>query len=210
MMSVKKRAECIRRLLNALIPHPTIPLSYSNPYTLLIATLLSAQCTDERVNKVTPILFDAASTPRRMLQLSPEEIEAIIRPCGLAKTKAKHIWKLSSKLIEQYKGQVPSSLKALESLPGVGHKTASVVLVQAFSIPAFPVDRHIFRSARRWGLSIGTTVEQVEKDLKHLFPRKDWGRLHLQMILAARQWCTARLHTAAFCPICSKIDTSDN
>lgn len=205
MSPLKKRAAYIQKLLNELVSHPAIPLLFSDPYTLLIATLLSAQCTDERVNRVTPLLFAKASTPWEMIRLFPEEIETIIRPCGLSKTKAKHIWKLSSLLLEKHQGQVPSSLSALEELPGVGHKTASVVLVHAFSLPAFPVDRHILRSARRWGLSQGKTVTKVEEDLKKLFPQAEWGKLHLQIILAARKWCPARPHTADSCPICSRL-----
>jgi endonuclease-3 len=195
----------IQKLLNELIPNPTIPLLFSDPYTLLIATLLSAQCTDERVNKVTPLLFSKAATPLEMIRLSVEEIATLIRPCGLNKTKAKHIRALSVILLEKYEGQVPSSLVALEGLPGVGHKTASVVLLHAFSRPAFPVDRHIFRSAHRWHLSTGKTVRQVEEDLKKLFPKNEWGRLHLQIILAARQFCPARPHTVDDCPICSQL-----
>lgn len=205
MSRLQKRAECIRLLLDELVPNPAIPLHFSDPFTLLIATLLSAQCTDERVNRVTPALFSKASTPWEMVQMSTEEIEMIIRPCGLSKTKAKHIWKLSSILLEKHQGQVPSSLPDLEELPGVGHKTASVVLVHAFSLPAFPVDRHILRSARRWGLSQGTTVRKVEEDLKKLFLKDEWGKMHLQIILAARRFCPARPHTAASCPICSRL-----
>jgi len=209
MTSLQKRARQIQALLNELIPNPSIPLVFSDPYTLLIATLLSAQCTDERVNRITPILFSKAATPGEMIQLTIEEITKIIRPCGLSKTKAKHIWKLSALLLEKYNGRVPQSLAALEELPGVGHKTASVVLVHAFSLPAFPVDRHIFRSARRWHLSTGTTVRKVEEDLKKLFPKEEWGKIHLQIILAARQFCPARPHATSNCPICSHLLTEE-
>lgn len=193
------------RLLDELVPHPEIPLSFHDPYTLLIAVLLSAQCTDERVNKVTLQLFKKASTPQAMVALGIPAIERIIRSCGLYRTKAKHIWLLSEKLLVEYGGKVPQTFEELEKLPGVGHKTASVVLVQGFGIPAFPVDRHIARSARRWGLSSQKTVLGVEKDLQALFPKKLWGRLHLQMILAARKFCRARPHEPSGCPICSRL-----
>lgn len=199
------RVKRLRALLDELVPNPTIPLHFSDPYTLLIAVLLSAQCTDERVNRVTLVLFLKASTPQSMVALGISAIENSIRPCGLYKTKAKHILQLSKMLIEIYDGTVPNTLKELELLPGVGHKTASVVLSHAFGRPAFPVDRHIFRSARRWHLSDKTTVQGVEEDLKRLFPKKDWGRLHLQIILAARQFCPARPHDAHQCPICSRF-----
>lgn len=192
-------------ILNELVPNPTIPLHFHDSYTLLIAVLLSAQCTDERVNKVTPLLFAKAFTPQAMVKLGIPEIEKIVRPCGLYKTKAKHIWQLSEMLLHIYGGKVPCTLEELETLPGVGHKTASVVLVQGFHKPAFPVDRHILRSARRWHLSDKTTVEGVEGDLKRLFPKKLWGRLHLQMILAARTYCPARPHDVANCSICSRL-----
>ena len=161
----------VKRILDALIPNPSPPLSHTDPFTLLIAVLLSAMCTDERVNRVTPALFDKASTPEAMARLSVETIQGLIKPCGLSLRKATAIRQLSKDLVKRFGGVVPHSLEDLESLPGVGHKTASVVLVQAFDIPAFPVDRHIFRSAQRWGLSSSTTVEGVEADLKKLFPK---------------------------------------
>jgi endonuclease-3 len=202
-MNLKKKAEQIAAILNELFPHPQIPLLHKDPFTLLIATLLSAQCTDVRVNQVTPQLFALADTPGKMVQLSPQEIEEIIRPCGLAPTKSRAIWKLSSDLIQDHRGQVPNQFEALEKLPGVGHKTASVVMAQAFKIPAFPVDTHIHRCAQRWGLSSGKSVAQTEKDLKKLFPQPLWIRLHLQIILYARKYCPARNHKKEGCVICS-------
>lgn len=195
----------IQKILNELFPNPSIPLEHKDPYTLLIAVLLSAQCTDARVNTVTPLLFRKADTPQKMVQLTPEEIEEIIRPCGLAPTKSKNIWKLSHLLIKKHHGKVPRTLKSLEALPGVGHKTASVVMIQAFGKSAFPVDTHIHRLAKRWGLSSGASVEQTEADLKKLFPKKSWSKLHLQMIYFARKYCPARGHHIADCPICSQI-----
>lgn len=193
----------IQTILDDLFPNPSIPLVHQDPYTLLIATLLSAQCTDARVNEVTPELFSVAATPQAMITLSIEQIEAIIRPCGLYRSKAKAIWNLSKQLIDSYHGTVPSSLRALESLPGVGHKTASVVLCQAFGKPAFPVDTHIHRCAKRWGLSNGSSVEQTEKDLKAFFPKESWRKVHLQILYFARTYCTARAHNPRQCPICS-------
>jgi endonuclease-3 len=193
----------IQTILDALFPHPTVPLIHVDPYTLLIAVLLSAQCTDAKVNEVTPQLFSLASTPEQMIQLSISEIETIIRPCGLYRHKAKAIWQLSHILINTYHSQVPSSSSALESLPGVGHKTASVVLCQAFGKAAFPVDTHIHRCAKRWGLSDGSSVIQTEKDLKALFPKRTWNKLHLQILYFARAYCTARKHNPTTCPICS-------
>lgn len=205
MMHKKAKAAKIQTLLQELYPHPPIPLSHSSPYTLLIAVLLSAQCTDVRVNQITPALFAKASTPQEMILLPVAEIENLIRPCGLAPRKAKAIWELSRILIDKYAGQVPQSFAALEALPGVGHKTASVVMAQAFQQPAFPVDTHILRCAQRWGLSQGKTVEKVERDLKSLFPKKDWIALHLQIIYFAREHCPARCHDSAKCPICKWI-----
>ena len=172
----------IASILNTLFPNPTIPLQHQDAYTLLIAVLLSAQCTDARVNQVTPHLFTLADTPQKMVLLTPETIEAIIRSCGLAGTKSRAIWQLSRDLIDHHRGQVPKTFAALEKLPGVGHKTASVIRVQAFHLPAFPVDTHIHRCAHRWGLSSGHSVERTERDLKRLFPKKLWNKLHLQMI----------------------------
>lgn len=201
-----EKAKKILHILNELYPAPGIPLKHQDTYTLLIAVLLSAQCTDARVNTITPLLFAKASTPQQMVQLTPQEIEEIIRPCGLAPGKSKNIWKLSQILIEKYKGLVPHTFEELESLPGVGHKTASVVMSQAFRQPAFPVDTHIHRCAKRWGLSSGKSVEQTERDLKRLFPKKYWNRLHLQIIYFAREYCQARRHDIKQCPICTWID----
>lgn len=199
------RVKQIQKILNDLYPEPDIPLQHSDHYTLLIAVLLSAQCTDVRVNLTTPLLFAAAKTPQEMVKLSPKQIEEIIRPCGLAPKKARAIHELSSILIERHKGQVPKSFEELEALPGVGHKTASVVMSQAFHVPAFPIDTHIHRCAMRWGLSSGKNVTQTEKDLKALFPRRAWNKLHLQIIYFAREYCKAVKHDAGSCPICSII-----
>ncbi|MDP1608779.1 MAG: endonuclease III [Chlamydiales bacterium] len=201
----KKRADLIGEILDDLFPNPPIPLQHTDAYTLLIAVLLSAQCTDARVNQVTNHLFAKASTPQEMILLTPQEIEEMIRPCGLGPTKSRAIWQLSHELINRYRGQVPKTLKSLETLPGVGHKTASVVLTQVFGKPAFPVDTHIHRCAKRWGLSEGKTVQQTEKDLKQLFPKKLWKLRHLQIIYFARKYCPAVKHSSATCPICSKI-----
>lgn len=198
-------AQKIQKILDKLYPAPPISLQHQDPYTLLIAVLLSAQSTDARVNKVTKILYSQAFTPHQMIQLSIEEIEAIICSCGLGFRKAQAIWNLSHLLIAKYQGLVPSTFEALESLPGVGHKTASVVLSQAFGQAAFAVDTHIHRCAKRWGLSTGKNVKQTEKDLKELFPEKDWSRLHLQIIYFARQHCKARAHFPSHCPICQWI-----
>ncbi|MBS0604887.1 MAG: endonuclease III [Verrucomicrobia bacterium] len=203
---MKKKAQAIQKILNDLFPSPEIPLEHKDPYTLLIAVLLSAQCTDARVNQVTPHLFARASTPKEMIALSIDEIAAIIRPCGLSNNKAKAIWNLSKIILEKHKGKVPASFTALEKLPGVGHKTASVVMSQAFHKPAFPVDTHIHRCAKRWGLSSGKNVEQTEKDLKSLFPKKTWNKLHLQIIYFARKYCPALKHKKEKCPICRLLD----
>lgn len=203
-MNKKERAKEIAKILNKLYPHPKIPLHHNNAYTLLIAVLLSAQCTDERVNKITPRLFAKADTPEKMAKLSISEIKDIIRSCGLSERKAKAIHRLSEILLEKYHGKVPKSFEELEELPGVGHKTASVVMSQAFHKPAFPVDTHIFRCAKRWGLSKGKNVAAVEKDLKRLFPKKDWIKLHLQMIYFAREYCSALRHKDN-CPICVRL-----
>jgi endonuclease III len=204
-MNKKEKALFILSTLEKLFPNPSIPLSHTDSYTLLIAVLLSAQSTDARVNLITPILFAKANTPQEMIKLAPEEIESIIRPCGLGSTKAKAIWHLSKMLIDNYQGIVPGPLEELEKLPGVGHKTASVVLIQAFGIPAFPVDTHIHRCAKRWGLSKGVNVVQTENDLKKLFPKDTWIKLHLQMIYFARTYCQARGHLVEKCPICRVI-----
>lgn len=200
------KAKKIAKILHDLFPNPKIPLLHKDPYTLLIATLLSAQCTDARVNQVTPTLFALADTPEKMILLTPSQIEEIIRSCGLGATKSKAIWQLSKDLITYHQGQVPKSFEELEKLPHVGHKTASVVMAQAFHVPAFPVDTHIHRCAQKWGLSSGKNVEQTEKDLKKIFPKKLWISLHLQIIYYARKYCPARNHKKEHCVICSGID----
>jgi len=202
-MRKKEKGEKIRKILNTLYPAPKVPLNHKDPYTLLIAVLLSAQCTDVRVNTITPSLFKQADTPEKMISLETSKIEEIIRPCGLAPRKAKAIWQLSRLLIDKYDGKVPASFEALESLPGVGHKTASVVMSQAFGEAAFPVDTHIHRCAKRWGLSTGKNVKETEKDLKAIFPKKYWNQLHLKIIYFAREYCQARGHHPEECPICS-------
>lgn len=204
-MNKKDRAKIVQKVLNHYFPHPHIPLKHTDPYTLLIAVLLSAQCTDKRVNAITPSLFELAPTPEKMASLSVTQIEALIHTCGLGPTKAKSIKNLSLILVEKYKGKVPHTFEELEALPGVGHKTASVVMVQAFKKPAFPVDTHIHRCAKRWGLSNGKSVEKTEDDLKKLFPQKQWGLLHLQIIYFAREYCQARSHVKAECPICKEL-----
>ena len=201
-MTRQERAEFILGKLNQLFPSVDIPLRHRDPYTLLVAVVLSAQCTDKRVNETTPQLFKKARTPAQMAKLSVAEIRDIIRPCGLSPTKSKAIHRLSEILVEQHGGKVPATFEELEELPGVGHKTASVVMAQAFGVPAFPVDTHIHRLARRWGLSDGSTVEQTEKDLKSLFPRDRWNKLHIQIILYGRQYCTARGCDGTICEIC--------
>ncbi len=198
-----EKAGRIMKILDELHPAPRVPLDHDDPFTLLIAVLLSAQCTDERVNQVTPGLFARARDPRAMAALGTEEIRAIIRPCGLSPAKSKAIRGLSRLLLEHHDGQVPRSFEALEELPGVGHKTASVVMAQAFGHPAFPVDTHIHRLAARWGLSAGTSVERTERDLKAVFPRERWNLLHLQIIFFGRSHCPALRHDLEGCPICS-------
>ena len=202
---MKREAKAIRiqQMLDELYPEPPIPLDHSDPYTLLVAVLLSAQCTDARVNTVTPALFARAGDPFTMAGVPVDEIREIIRPCGLSPTKARNIRALSEQLVDQYDGDVPADLEKLEALPGVGHKTASVVMAQAFGVPAFPVDTHIFRLARRWGLSRGKNVTKVEASLKRTFPRASWNKLHLQIIFFGREYCPARGHIPADCPICS-------
>ena len=208
MMKKQEIAAFIEETLKELFPSPAIPLLHSDAYTLLIAVLLSAQCTDERVNQVTPQLFALANTPEQMITLDVAEIVQIIRPCGLSGRKGKAIWDLSKILIDKHHGKVPASFEALEELPGVGHKTASVVMSQAFHRPAFPVDTHIHRCAKRWGLSSGTTVEQTEKDLKRCFAKEKWNALHLRIIYYARKYCPARGHRIELCPICKKLSES--
>jgi endonuclease III len=197
-----KKNTFVQKILNDHFPNPTIPLLFTSPYTLLVATLLSAQTTDKQVNRVTLKLFAKASSPQEMILLTPEEIQTLIASCGLAPSKAKNIWHLSKILIDRYAGKVPSSFIDLESLPGVGHKTASVVMAQGFGKKAFPVDTHIFRCARRWGLSKGKTVLQVEADLKKKFPKKIWAKIHLQIIYFARTFCKAR-NIYCSCPLCA-------
>lgn len=204
-MKKKEKVEKIIRVLEHYYPHPKVPLKHKDPYTLLIAVLLSAQSTDKGVNKVTPILFKKANTPKKMIALEEKTIEDIIRPCGLAPKKSKAIWKLSKILIEKHGGKVPQTFDDLENLPGVGHKTASVVMAQAFHKPAFPVDTHIHRCAKRWKLSKGKNVAQTEKDLKKAFPKTKWNTLHLQIIFFGREFCPARGHKIDECPICSFI-----
>lgn len=202
-MTRKAKAAAIAAILERLYPETPIPLQHEDAYTLLVAVLLSAQCTDERVNKVTPHLFALADNPQEMSQLPVQTIHDIIRPCGLAPRKSQAISDLSKILIEQHHGRVPDNFEALEALPGVGHKTASVVMSQAFGVPAFPVDTHIHRLAWRWGLSSGKNVEQTEADLKKLFPKSSWNKLHLQIIFFGREYCPARGHDPNVCPVCS-------
>jgi endonuclease-3 len=198
-----EKAERIRKILDELYPETAIPLRHRDPFTLLVAVVLSAQCTDAKVNQVTPGLFARAATPEAMARLPVPAILRIIKPLGLAPSKAKALAGLSRILVEEHGGRVPRSFQELEALPGVGHKTASVVMVQAFGQPAFPVDTHIHRLAGRWGLSNGRSVEQTERDLKKLFPRESWGRVHLQLIYFGREQCPARGHDLTRCPICS-------
>ena len=201
-MTTPQRAEQIADILDQLYPQTPIPLQHHSPYTLLVAVLLSAQCTDARVNTVTPQLFALADTPQAMAKIPVETIKSIIYPCGLSPRKSQAIADLSKILIDKYEGQVPQNFEALESLPGVGHKTASVVMSQAFGVPAFPVDTHIHRLAQRWGLSEGKNVVQTERDLKNLFPPEKWNKLHLQIIYFGREHCPARGHHPEKCPIC--------
>jgi len=196
------KAARIAAQLDALYPAPPIPLDHVDPFTLLVAVALSAQTTDKKVNQVTPALFAVAPTPEAMAALVPEAIQALIREVGLAPQKARHLHRMAALLVERHGGQVPADFDALEALPGVGHKTASVVMAQAFGVPAFPVDTHIHRLAARWGLSSGRSVEQTERDLKAVFPESSWNRLHLQIIYFGREHCPARGHDAAACPIC--------
>jgi endonuclease-3 len=203
-MTKAEKVAFIQESLEQLYPETPVPLDHQDPYTLLIAVLLSAQCTDARVNQITPLLFEQANNPAQMIQLSVEEIREIIKPCGLSPAKSKSIYGLSEILLKQHSGQVPDSFEALEALPGVGHKTASVVMSQAFGQAAFPVDTHIHRLIYRWGLSNGNNVQQTEKDCKRLFPESSWNKLHLQIIFFGREYCPARGHNPYQCPICSK------
>lgn len=204
-MLKSERADLIRRRLDELFPETPIPLDHSDEFTLLVAVLLSAQCTDKKVNEITPELFRVAGTPPKMARLGEEKILEIIRPLGLSKQKAKSLAKLSKMLIAQFGGNVPQSFEELETLPGVGHKTASVVMAQAFGVPAFPVDTHIHRLAQRWGLTNGKNVVQTEQDLKKLFPRQAWNRLHLQIIFYGREHCTARGCDGTKCDLCREL-----
>jgi endonuclease-3 len=204
-MTRAERAALIDRRLTELYPDPPIPLHHKDPFTLLIAVLLSAHTTDKSVNKATPELFALADTPEKMAKVPVSDIQRIIRPVGLSPTKAKNISALSRILVEKHGGQVPRTFEELEALPGVGHKTASVVMVQAFGVPAFPVDTHIHRLAERWGLSNGRNVEQTEADLKELFPREHWNKLHLQFIYYGREHCTARGCDGTVCELCREV-----
>ena len=202
-ISRKEKAIEIGMILDKLYPDVPVPLDHEDPYTLLVAVILSARCTDIKVNEVTPLLFAKADTPARMVKLKVSEIQKIIKPCGLSPAKAKNIHATSQILLEKYHSKVPMTFEELEELPGVGHKTASVVMSQAFNKPAFPVDTHIHRLAARWGLSSGKNVKQTEEDLKKLFPESAWNRVHLQIIYFGRQYCPARGHVKENCPICS-------
>jgi len=202
-MKRAEKAVIIAQQLEELYPEIPVPLDHSNPFELLVAVLMSAQTTDLKVNEVTPALFAKASDAATMATLPVETILADIRQVGLAPTKAKNIRRLSEMLVERHGGQVPASFEALEALPGVGHKTAGVVMAQAFGVPAFPIDTHIHRLAARWGLSNGTTVEKTERDLKAVFPKEKWNDLHLQIIFFGREHCPARYHDLTACPICS-------
>ncbi|MEO0796389.1 MAG: endonuclease III [Verrucomicrobiota bacterium] len=204
-MTKKERAAHIDERLAELYPNPPIPLDHTDPYTLLIAVLLSAQCTDKRVNLTTPALFAKADNPSDMARLSVDDINTIVRPCGLAPRKAQAIHRLSEILLEQHDGEVPADLEALEALPGVGHKTAQVVMAQSFNVPSFPVDTHIHRLAQRWGLTTGASVAQTEKDLKRLFPEDRWNKLHLQIIFYGRDHCTARACDGTICEMCRTL-----
>ena len=204
-MRKKERAERVMQRLEEHYPETPIPLDHTDPFTLLIAVLLSAQCTDKKVNEVTPALFAAGPTPAAMAELDEGEILGFIRQLGLAKTKAKNVRRLAQLLLERHDGAVPQSFEELEALPGVGHKTASVVISQAFGVPAFPVDTHIHRLAQRWGLSNGENVARTERDLKALFPESAWNRLHLQIIFYGREFCTARGCDGRVCPLCREL-----
>lgn len=207
-MTKQEKVQYIIDELERLYPETPVPLDHKDPYTLLIAVLLSAQCTDERVNKITPLLFDKADNPWDMIKLSVEEIKDIIRPCGLSPRKSQAIYGLSEILLEEHNGEVPASFIELEKLPGVGHKTASVVMAQAFNVPAFPVDTHIHRLLTRWGITTGKNVEQTERDAKRLFPEELWNKLHLQIIFYGREYSPARSPKIDHDYITAKIGTS--
>jgi endonuclease-3 len=204
-MRKQQRADHLLRRLEELYPETPIPLDHKDAYTLLVAVLLSAQCTDVRVNQVTPALFALADNPHGMMRVPVEKIREIIRPCGLSPRKSAAISELSKILVEKHGGEVPQNFEALEALPGVGHKTASVVMAQAFGVPAFPVDTHIHRLAKRWKLSAGKNVEQTERDLKKIFPRESWNKLHLQIIFYGREHCTARGCDGKSCLLCEEV-----
>jgi len=206
-MTKQERVAIVTKFLNEYFPAPMPPLKHHSAYTLLVAVVLSAHSADARVNAVTPQLFQLASTPEEMVRLSVTTIQEIIRPCGLSRKKAERVQGLSQILLETYNGQVPNSFEALEQLPGVGHKTASVVMAQAFNIPAFPVDTHIYRCAHRWGLSQARSIAKVEEDLKKIFPRMSWIKAHLQIIYYARAFCPAKGHKIAECPICTSLNS---
>jgi len=204
-MTKKEKAAFVSSTLAKLYPRTTIPLDHDDPFTLLVAVVISAQCTDKKVNEITPLLFAKARTPHAMMKLRVEEIQDIIRPCGLSPMKSKGIHGLSRIIVEEHDGKVPADMEALERLPAVGHKTASVVMSQAFGVPAFPVDTHIHRLAYRWTLSTGKNVERTEADLKRLFPENTWNDLHLRIIYFGREHCPAKGHDPRKCPICSVI-----
>lgn len=204
-MKKQEKAQLIQTILSELFPDPPIPLNHTSPFTLLVAVVLSAQCQDARINQVTPALFERADTPKKMAELPLEEIELLIKTCGLTHFKAKALKTLSCQLLEKHGGEVPDTFEELEALPGVGHKTASVIMAQVFHKPAFPVDTHIERLARRWGLSKGKTALQVENDLKKLFRKESWNLLHLQMIYFGRKFCPAKAHDPSLCPICKHL-----
>jgi len=204
-MTRLERANYVAKNLAKLYPETPIPLDHTDAFTLLIAVVLSAQCTDKKVNEVTPSLFRLASTPQQMALLKVEQVYHVIRQLGLAPQKSKALVGLAKMIMEKHQGQVPRTFEELEELPGVGHKTASVVMAQAFGVPAFPVDTHIHRLAKRWKLSVGKSVEQVERDLKKVFPEKDWNKLHLRIIFYGREYCTARGCDGKTCPICSEL-----
>ena len=208
-ISKKDKAIAIAHILDKLYPDVPVPLEHEDPFTLLVAVILSARCTDVKVNQVTPFLFAKASTPKAMASLDVDVIREIIKPCGLSPAKSKNIKETSRIIMAEHHGKVPQSFEELEALPGVGHKTASVVMSQAFGVPAFPVDTHIHRLARRWGLSDGKNVEKTEADLKKLFPIETWNKLHLQIIYFGREYCPARGHVKSNCPICSAYGVAD-
>lgn len=204
-MKKQERADLVRERLGKLYPDPPVPLDHQDEFTLLVAVLLSAQCTDKKVNEVTPELFRLAPDPKSMQSLGEKKILSIIRPLGLSKQKAKSLAGLAAMVMDRFDGEVPRNFEDLESLPGVGHKTASVVMAQAFDVPAFPVDTHIHRLAQRWGLSSGKNVVQTERDLKKVFPKSDWNDLHLQIIFYGREHCTARGCDGTTCPMCQEL-----